>query len=110
VTTTYTDADRAFLRELADALDAMPERRLIPYALHGDEGVCALGCLVLRRGIDMSAIYLFPGSHTLSNLLGATRLIVQEVSNVNDRGGHKTPPELRWKRVRTWVAKQLAAS
>src|SRR4051812_16800179 len=45
---------QSFLRALIEALDAMPEKRLIRDALHANGEVCALGALGLKRGVDMS--------------------------------------------------------
>ena len=45
------------LRELRDALDAMPEKALIAHELVTPEGdCCALGCLAKAKGIDVSGI------------------------------------------------------
>jgi hypothetical protein len=46
-----------FLRDLRDALDAMPVKRLISGALKEPTGeVCAIGSLGIRRGVDMSPL------------------------------------------------------
>lgn len=48
---------QAFFRALVDALDAMPEKRLIAGLLEDAEGsVCALGCLGRARGIEPSSL------------------------------------------------------
>lgn len=41
---------QAFFRDLISALEAMPEKRLIPEALIKDGEVCALGALGKQRG------------------------------------------------------------
>ena len=44
---------QAFLRELADALDALPDKVLIARELIDEDGdCCALGALCMARGID----------------------------------------------------------
>lgn len=48
---------QAFLRELAAALDAMPEKRLIADELETVDGdFCTIGVLGAARGIDMSKL------------------------------------------------------
>lgn len=46
-----------FLTDLRDAMDAMPQRRLISGALVEPDGeVCAIGSVGVRRGVDMSTL------------------------------------------------------
>ena len=48
---------QAFLRELAAAMDAMPEKVLIDGELIDDDGqCCAIGVVCKARGIDVSRI------------------------------------------------------
>ncbi len=48
---------QAFFRALIEALDAMPEKRLVEGELQTDEGaVCALGCLGKARGVDIGSV------------------------------------------------------
>jgi hypothetical protein len=47
---------QAFLRELADAMDAMPEKRLIADELEVQGEFCALGVVGKCRGIDMEKL------------------------------------------------------
>lgn len=44
------------LRDLRDALDAMPVKELVANDLENSEGVCALGALGRMRGIDMTKL------------------------------------------------------
>lgn len=47
---------QAFLRELRDLMDAMPEKILVAHELEADGNYCALGVVGLARGLDMSKI------------------------------------------------------
>lgn len=47
---------QAFLREMLEALEAMPDKRLIEEELEQNGEVCALGSVGLKRGIDMKAL------------------------------------------------------
>lgn len=42
------------LHDLADALDAMPEKRLVRHSFACESGVCPMGALGRARGVDMS--------------------------------------------------------
>ena len=45
------------LRELRDALDAMPEKRLVARQLQTAAGeCCTLGCLARSKGVDLSEV------------------------------------------------------
>lgn len=46
-----------FFRDLRDAMDAMPIKRLISGELVDADGeVCAIGCIGVRRGVDLSSM------------------------------------------------------
>lgn len=130
---------QAFLRDLIDALDVLPEKRLIadnlavtPADTYGpptrveyyrersrptESGVCAIGSVGLRRGVDMSA--LDPDNYNqVGNAFGIAHQLAQEVVWLNDEAGPGTydaetrkwtpeTPEARWQRVRDWVAEKL---
>ena len=44
-----------FLRDLIDALDAMPERVLVENDLVRDGDYCALGAVMAKKGLDVKA-------------------------------------------------------
>lgn len=130
---------QVFLRDLLEALDAIPEKRLIadhlvvtPADTYGPPtcveyyretgrpaecGVCAIGSVGLRRGVDMSN--LDPDNYDqVANAFGIAHQLAQEVVWLNDEAGIGTydensrkwmpeTPEARWQRVRGWATKNL---
>jgi hypothetical protein len=125
-----------FLRELRDALDAMPEKRLIAeelqvpaapafvppeYADRGfpvwgtyglefvqGPGVCALGAVGQRLGVDVTTIDT-EDHHRISLIFNIAEPLSREIMYMNDEGAgyYKESPESRWCRVRAWVSKQI---
>lgn len=99
---------QAFFRALLEALDAMPDKRLVAHELQTDEGsVCALGCLGKARGVDLDSVETEDWSK-LGELFDIAPQLAQEVMYVNDedfRGRHS--PEERWHVVRNWAARQI---
>lgn len=113
---------QAFLRELANALDAMPEKRLGANSFQpGDGPVCTLGCIAKARGVDTSRLdrYLADNwdddyadvSDDAGDLLGIARCMAAEIMYLNDDDfGLRTAgetPEQRWTRMRAWVQSKL---
>ena len=97
---------QAFLREMIEALDAMPQKRLIPHVLEEDGGVCALGAVARKRGIDPKA--LVGGSNSyLSSRLGIAEALVCEIEYMNDEELWNAAPERRWQEMREWAIKNL---
>ncbi len=111
---------QAFLREMLEALDAMPERRLIahdliqvppafvPPSVVRSENVCAIGSVGIRRGIDLTA--LDPENYDkIAETFGIAHQLVQEIEWVNDEAFsvRNETPEQRWQRVREWVRSNL---
>ena len=99
---------QAFLRELIDALDALPSPRLIEGSLRKDGDVCALGSVGAKRGINLES--LDPDDfHTLSGVFGIAHQLVCEIEYMNDEGSWRwETPEERWRRIRGWVEAILA--
>lgn len=93
---------QAFLREMIAALDAMPDKRLIPDEMQDSDGeVCALGSVALKRGLDNSK--LDPENHDqLSEVFNIARPMVQEIEWENDSARRQSPEE-RWRRMRAWA-------
>lgn len=97
---------QSFLRELVEALDAMPEKRLIANDLEHAGNVCAIGSVGLRRGVDMSA--LDPHDYdTIAGTFGIAHQLVQEIEFMNDEGVYCLTPEERWKAMRAWAVAQI---
>jgi hypothetical protein len=100
---------QAFLRELLEALDAMPVKRLIADDFQRDGEFCALGCIGARRGVDLGS--LDPEDHDrLAEVFGIARQLVAEIEYLNDESFYMESPELRWRRMRGWAAENLKAS
>jgi hypothetical protein len=115
---------QAFLREMLDALDALPEKRLIAGDLVREGEVCALGAVAVARGTDVSDVD--PEDHeAVAAKFGITHTLACEVEYINDEiDGHHfevvdfasgerrnrwrdDTPEERFERVRAWVASQI---
>lgn len=104
---------QAFMRELLDALDALPEKRLVKGALEADGEVCAIGSVLRQRGTAMPNVHEYDWDdfawQELAKLAGVADAMAREIMYENDEcGGWKETPEERWTRVRAWVAKCLA--
>lgn len=98
---------QAFLKQMLRALDALPNKRLIPEELERDGEVCALGAVGVLRGVDMSKINLDEEGYVAANTFGIARALACEIMFENDEGAGywKTEtPEDRFLRVRAWVA------
>lgn len=101
---------QAFLREMIEALDALPEPKLIAEELHAEGAVCAIGSVGLKRGIDMSKLDVENFEH-IGKVFGIAHQLVCEIEYVNDEmGSYEQTPEQRWQRVRAWAVKQLRPS
>jgi hypothetical protein len=97
---------QAFLRELADTLDAMPEKKLIEEELINERGeCCTMGAVFKARGIDVSDI-LPDDADAVATAIGLSQAMVREIAYENDEAWDKTPED-RWKRMRAWVAQQI---
>lgn len=115
---------QAFLNELLDALEAMPERRLIAHELHAPAPafippefarprVCALGAVGLRRGVDLSNIDPSNYNHheRLAKIFGVAHQLIQEIEYENDGAGDyygNRTPEQRWQAVHDWAMNHIS--
>lgn len=97
---------QAFLRELLEALDVMPEKRLIAHDLRKGGEVCALGSLGAKRGIDLEK-FDPEDADSLSAVFGVAHQLVREVEYMNDEVVWDGSPERRWQHMRDWVAGQI---
>ncbi|MGQ7956456.1 hypothetical protein ACUTAF_01825 [Pseudomonas sp. SP16.1] len=95
---------QAFLIELRDALDAMPEKRLITEELQADGQFCTLGVLGAKRGIDMKGVDP-DDRESVAALFGIAPAMAAEIVFENDEVGswRNESPGDRWKRMRKWV-------
>jgi hypothetical protein len=110
---------QGMLIELRDALDAMPNKRLVADNLQSDGDFCALGVLGAKRGIDMTDID--PGcAETVASVFGIADAMAREIVYENDEWGGdfqmqadgsyqyvKESPEHRWARMRNWVESNI---
>ena len=111
---------QVMLRDLLEALDAMPEKRLIKNALivdapsfippelskHVTPDVCALGALGVKRGINMET--LDPEDyHAVADAFGVAHQLAQEIEWMNDEAFWHATPEQRWQNMRDWTLRQL---
>lgn len=97
---------QTLLRELLEALDAMPQQRLIEGELELNGEVCALGCIGQRRGVDMSDLEP-EDSDAVAGVFNIAPALVKEIVFMNDEGWYAETPEQRWTRMRSWVATQI---
>ena len=99
---------QAFLREMATAMDAMPEKKLIADELINAEGACcAIGTVCKARNIDVSKVDYYDPDE-VGKLVGISRSLAAEIEYINDddfRYGES--PEHRWERIRKWIDKNL---
>jgi hypothetical protein len=118
---------QAFLKELAAAMDAMPDKRLISHVGAADGCMCTLAVVAQARGLDIDRLNrLMEDEETeaIAKMLGIADAMGREIMFENDegRGGDywlggggyygpippgKTIEEKRWKTMRAWVAENL---
>lgn len=98
---------QALLREMLEAMDALPEKRLVASALEAEGQFCALGTVGQKRGVDMSE--LDPEDYeTVAAKFGIATPLAQEIFWENDEAwGPGEAPEARFKRMRAWVVSNL---
>lgn len=96
-----------FLRELIEAMEAMPEKRLIAHSLQAETGeVCALGSVGLRRGINMTQ--LDPEEpDQVGKAFGISSMLAQEVVYMNDERNYRQTSEERWTQMHSWAKSHL---
>lgn len=116
-----------FLRELLEALDAMPDKRLITGHLQDRTGcVCALGAIGAKRGMNLPELEdevkkesfwddddggIEFNNRKLGDKLGIARQLTAEIMYENDEGTWRDEtPEQRWQRMRNWVASHIRSA
>lgn len=96
-----------FLKELAVAMDAMPEKRLITDELITETGeMCTIGVLCKAKGLDVSKVNVYD-SDKVGALVNISRSMAAEIEYENDERFHCETPEQRWTRMRKWVENNL---
>ena len=110
---------RAFLAEMAAALDALPEKRLIandfvqpvsglPFAPKGGE-VCAMGAVAVARGMSDAADIDPEYIEAVAVKMGIADCMAREIAFENDEAVCRPEtPEQRWQRMRKWIDGWLA--
>ena len=100
---------QAFLREMLEALDDLPEKRLIAHEFEEGGEVCALGAVARKRGIPMKGIDP-EDSEQVAAVFGVAHAMTCEIMFENDEVGmywKDDAPEHRFNRVRAWVVSNL---
>lgn len=92
-----------FLRDLVDSLDALPEKKLIANHLDCGDGVCAIGSVGRKRGIDLNQ--LDPENiERVASIFDIAEQLAREIVYENDEAvwGDEDPSK-RWLRMRNWA-------
>jgi hypothetical protein len=98
---------QAFLIEMRDALDALPEKKLVAMELEIEGSVCAIGAVGRARGVDMASIDPEDYSRVAATF-GIAEPLAQEIVWMNDEGGnYQETGERRFARMRTWLDKTI---
>lgn len=96
-----------FLKELIEAFDAMPEKRLIRDSLVEENGeVCAIGALGLKRCVDMSKLDA-EDPEQVGKAFGIATAMAQEIVYENDERCESQTPEQRFDRMYKWAKSNL---
>lgn len=100
---------QSFLKELATAMDAMPEKVLIANELENDDGnVCAIGAVCKARGLDTEQID-YNARERVAKVMGIAESMAAEIAYMNDEWSPGETPEHRWARMRAWVQQHIQA-
>lgn len=97
-------------RDLAAAMDAMPDKALITDELITADGdFCALGVLGASRGISEQVRSVDPDEpEAVAKLFDIAPALAQEVVYMNDEWYMRDEtPEQRWVRMRAWVQQNI---
>jgi len=99
---------QAFLRALAEALDAMPEKVLIAGELVTEKGeCCAIGAVCKARSLDVSNVD-YEDPDRVAKLIDVAPAMAAEIAFMNDEYGKENElPSERWTRMRKWVSDKL---
>jgi hypothetical protein len=110
---------QAFLKEMLAALDALPEKKLVSEELVTEKGaVCAIGSVMVKRGIDVSNIDP-EDPERIAHVMGIAPALVQEIEYINDEAWswnyelqrrEEMTDEKRFDLVRRWIIDQIKAA
>ena len=101
---------QSFLKEMADALDALPKKALCANDIVTPDGaVCALGAVAVRRGLPVDD--LDPeDSEAVAEAFGISDALAREIVFLNDEAvWSRETEEQRFQRMRAWVADHIRA-
>jgi hypothetical protein len=106
-----------FIRDLVQALDALPLPELAAGALEDEETgcCCAFGAVRRFRGADAVPLWFHPMEEDMNpdNLVepfNVSKTLAWSVVQANEDGmigNDKSTRRLRWKQVRDWAVRQL---
>ena len=100
----HSPKGQSFLREMAIALDSLPDKWLINGSLVDDDGdCCAIGAVCKARGIDTAGMDNDLGC--VAERLGVPLPLACEIVNEND--DCRETLETRWQRMRRWVDRHI---
>ena len=99
---------QSFLKELAAAMDAMPDKRLIANELISESGeCCTIGVVCKSRGLDVNHVDV-EDHQEVGRLVGITYQLAAEIEFENDEAVPSSEtPEERWVRMRNWVEDRI---
>ncbi len=101
---------QALLRDMIEALDALPEKCLITHDLENEQGdVCALGAVGRKRALKMADVDP-EEPEQVAALFDIAPQLAQEIVYENDEVYYGETPEHRWQRMRKWAAAHLSAN
>jgi hypothetical protein len=108
---------QAFLKEMLAAMDALPEKKLIPGLMQEDSGeVCAIGSVSKARGIDMERLNQLAEDEdpdlprAIAKQFGIAACMAREIMYWNDADARDPEtPEQRFARMRKWIERQIKA-
>lgn len=93
-------------KDLAAALDAMPDKKLIKHELVKDGSYCTLGVLGAARGLDVGSIDPHH-PESVGKAFDIAPQLAQEIVFENDEQYDHCTPEERWQKMRNWVDSQI---
>lgn len=94
------------LNDLANALDAMPVKRLIKGELKENGEYCALGVVGEKRGLSMDDIDP-DDPETVAKTFDIAEQLAREIVFQNDDNCEYKTPEQRWEYMRAWVQDKI---